>query len=232
MQDTFAWVASARRLLLAVAALLLSLFSIARAQAPPAPGKLVDVGGHKIHVLCSGSGSPTVVVESGLGDFSTDWSLVQSRVARVTRICTYDRAGYAWSEPGPMPRTYAQLNLELREALKSLGESGPFILVGHSFGGPVVRNYAYVYPREVAGIVFVDTVHEDQHIPMGPHAGLIREGATGQPIPPARLRIREQERTTGSAPPSTEPLDDDHKRLSLEDQKIDLWAGSQPSLEA
>jgi hypothetical protein len=84
------------------------------------------MGGHQIHFLCSGAGSPiVVVVEVGLGDFSTDWSLVQSQVAAFSRICVYDRAGYIWSEPGPMPRTYSQLNLEPHEGLKALGEREP-----------------------------------------------------------------------------------------------------------
>src|ERR1700741_170271 len=81
---------------------------------PLAPGKLVDLGGHKLHVNCSGKGSPVVVIENGLGDFSFDWVLVQTRVSQFTRICTYDRAGYAWSDAGPKPRTFAQINLELR----------------------------------------------------------------------------------------------------------------------
>src|SRR5437868_6323769 len=80
---------------------------------PEASGKLVDLGGHRLHVNCTGRGAPTVVVENGLGDFSFDWALVQTRAARFTRICTYDRGGYAWSDLGPMPRTFAQVNLEL-----------------------------------------------------------------------------------------------------------------------
>src|SRR5262249_27004295 len=125
------------------------------AEPPKPPGKLVDLGGHKLHLSFMGEGSPTVVVENGLGDFSFDWVLVQSRVARFTRIGTYDRGGYAWSDPGPKPRTFAQLNLELREALNKLGERGPFVLVGHSFGGPVARNFATLYPKDVAGLVLV-----------------------------------------------------------------------------
>src|SRR5215469_2490136 len=120
---------------------------------PAPPGKLVDLGGHRLHVNCTGRGRPIVVVEDGLGDFSFDWTLVQSRVSRFTRICTYDRAGYAWSDSGPMPRTFAQLNLELKDALGKLGERGPYVLVGHSFGGPVVMNFAILYPRDVAGMV-------------------------------------------------------------------------------
>src|SRR5215470_9838939 len=120
----------------------LAVMSVAVAQPGAAPvptGRLIDVGGHRLHVNCTGAGRPTVVVENGLGDFSFDWALVQRRVEQFTRICTYDRAGYAWSEPGPKPRTFVQINLELRDALTTLGEAGPFVLVGHSFGGPVVR---------------------------------------------------------------------------------------------
>jgi len=78
-------------------------------QRPKAQGRLVDLGGHRLHVNCTGKGAPIVVVENGLGDFSFDWFLVQSRISHVTRICTYDRGGYAWSDPGPKPRTFAQL---------------------------------------------------------------------------------------------------------------------------
>src|SRR5690242_4801294 len=90
---------------------------------PKPLGKMVDLGGHRLHVNCTGKGRPTVVVENGLGDFSFDWILVQSRVSEFTRICAYDRAGYAWSDPGPKPRTFAQINLELRDALSKLGEN-------------------------------------------------------------------------------------------------------------
>src|SRR5436305_5577265 len=129
--------------------MMLSLFLLTLSL--PAPGRLVDLGGHRLHVNCTGSSGPVIVVENGLGDFSSDWILVQTRVEKFARICTYDRAGYAWSDPGPMPRTYLQLNLELHDALSKLGERGPYILVGHSFGGAVVRAYAAAYPREVAG---------------------------------------------------------------------------------
>ena len=140
--------------------LAVSASAAAGSSAPTPPGKLVDLGGHKLHVNCTGKGSPTVVIENGLGDFSFDWILVQKKVETFTRVCTYDRAGYAWSEPGPKPRTFAQINLDLRDALARLNEKGPYVLVGHSYGGPVIRNFAVMYPHDVAGMVQVDAAFE------------------------------------------------------------------------
>lgn len=149
-----------------------------RAVAQPAPrGKLIEVGSHRLHLDCRGKGSPTVVVETGFDEFSFDWELVQSRIANDTRICTYDRAGYSWSDPGPAPRTFAQINLDLHEALAITGERGPFVLVVHGFGGPIVRNFAKIYPKEVAGIVVVEAISEDQRFEMWHKAVLMRDGA-------------------------------------------------------
>jgi pimeloyl-ACP methyl ester carboxylesterase len=209
---------------------MLSLFLLAVAL--PAPGKFVDLGGHRLHVNCTGAGAPVVVVENGLGDFSSDWILVQSRVEKFTRICTYDRAGYAWSDPGPMPRTYAQLNLELHDALAKLGEAGPFMLVGHSFGGGVVRAYTAAYPREVAGMVLVDIVHEDQRISMGPKAARVRDFAQGRPIPPPHEQMLPSDRRE-AAPPGgpLEKMGPPYDRLPAEQQRAHEWASALPSLE-
>jgi pimeloyl-ACP methyl ester carboxylesterase len=200
--------------------------------APAPPGKLVDLGGHRLHVFCTGKGPFTVVVENGLGDFSFDWTLVQTRVEKFSRICTYDRAGYAWSDPGPKPRTYAQLNLELHDALNKLGERRPLILVGHSFGGGVVRNYAAIYPTEVAGIVLVDTVQEDQRIPMGPNkTGRVRDSAKGTPIPAPRENLLLSDKPNLPPPANaigeiTPPYD----RLPQKEQTLHRWAEQLPEI--
>ena len=185
-----------------------------------------------MHFYCIGAGAPTAVIEYGLGDISTNWSLVQSRVAKVTRVCTYDRAGYAWSQPGPFPRTYDQLNLELHEGLRRLNENGPFVLVGHSFGGPVVRNYTQRYSNEVAGLVLVDTVHEDQRIVIGQKAVRLRASARGRPIPPPRLKANASDLRAVAAVPSEGSVEPPLNQLSPENQTRYLWAIAQPTQEA
>lgn len=203
-------------------------------QQPTPPGRLVNLGGHRLHVNCTGKGTPTVVVENGLGDFSFDWSLVQSRVSEFTRICTYDRAGYAWSDPGPKPRTFAQLNLELRDALAKLGERGPYVLVGHSYGGPVVRNFALLYPDEVAGMVLVDSAFEGQRVGIGNKQTIqLGEGAKGREIPNAREELKESDKSVlamGPAPQS-QNLDPMYKVLPPAEQKFQLWAQSQAAID-
>jgi len=207
----------------------------ADASTPAPTGRLVDVGGHRLHVRCVGSGRPTVVVENGLGDFSFDWALVERRVSEFARICTYDRAGYAWSDPGPKPRTFAQLNLELHDALSRLGERPPYVLVGHSFGGPVVRQYALTYPGEVAGMVLVDSVQEDQRVPVHGKVIRLRDGTSGLPIPEPRERMRPEDRPPRAdrpaAPAAMSELDALHRRLPLASQKLRLWAQALPGID-
>ncbi len=202
---------------------------------PKPPGKLVDLGGHKLHVNCVGKGSPTVVVENGLGDFSFDWILVQAQVATFTRICTYDRAGYAWSEPGPKPRTFAQLNLELRDALAKLGEHAPFVVVGHSYGGPVVRTFALAYPLEVAGMVQVDASFEGQRVGIGGKKTMrLGDGAKDMTIPPPREEMKESDKAAShanSSPRQQEPLDPAYNVLPPAQQKLQLWAQGLPDIE-
>ena len=126
------------------------------------PGVMVELGGHRLHIHCTGEGSPAVIFESGLGGTSLDWSRVQPEVSEFTRACSYDRAGYGWSEPGPSPRHAVRLAAELDRLLLSAGVPPPYVLVGHSFGGLTIRILAARREQTVAGLVLVDTVHERQ----------------------------------------------------------------------
>ncbi len=122
----------------------------------------VDVGGYRLYLQCIGAGSPTVVLEAGLGSPSEVWGLVQPGVARFTRVCAYDRAGVGGSDAGPRPRTSGTIVAALHTLLRRAGVGGPYVLVGHSIGGFHARLYAHRYPREVAGMVLVDASHPDQ----------------------------------------------------------------------
>lgn len=130
----------------------------------PPPGELVDIGGFRLHLYCTGTrqpDKPTVVLEAGGGNASPDWALVQPEIAGVIRVCSYDRAGRAWSDPGPTPRSSKVFATELHTLLETAGEQGPYIVVGHSFGGHTVRIFASEYPEEVVGIVLVDARAEE-----------------------------------------------------------------------
>ncbi|HET6891368.1 MAG TPA: alpha/beta hydrolase, partial [Pyrinomonadaceae bacterium] len=105
----------------------------------PPQGKLIDIGGYRLHFDCTGKKEPTVVLIAGAGDFSFDWSLVQPSVGQFARVCSYDRAGFGWSDPGPPPRTMKQEAFELHTLLKAANIKPPYILVGHSLGGLVSR---------------------------------------------------------------------------------------------
>jgi pimeloyl-ACP methyl ester carboxylesterase len=222
--------------LLAISTVALSGYSsdsnIGQDSVPEPVGAMVDLGGHRLHVNCSGHGSPAVIIENGFDEYSFDWILVQSQVAKFTRVCAYDRAGYAWSEPGPQPRTFAQINLELYDALAKLGEKGPFVLVGHSFGGPVVQNFALIYPKLVAGIVFVDAASEEQRYIMQKKAIRLRDGAMGKAIPEPRELMREsdQPKPLESLPPAATTVDPPFDQLPPKIQKLHMWADSQRTM--
>ena len=187
----------------------------------PPPGRMVDIGGYKLHINCTGKGQPTVVLLHGLGDFSFDWALVQPEVALTTRLCAYDRAGGAWSEPGPTPRGPLKLSQELHALLQRSGEAGPYVLVGHSWGGLIARVYASEYPRDIAGVVLVDATHEDEYWEINgpivvPRLLSDEEWAKikpKEPLPRGNLPL---------APKVRPPFD----RLPPEIQELHLWAKS------
>lgn len=153
----------------------------------PAPGKLVDVGGWRLHLNCTGeaaAGRPTVILEAGKGDFSVEWSLVQPGVSRYARVCSYDRAGDGWSEMGPYPRTFRQIAYELHTLLQNAGERPPYVLVGHSYGAWLVRAYQSAYPSETAGLILIESGANDP-VRMMPDGRLVHSSAlaTGRPVP-------------------------------------------------
>ncbi|MDD3443849.1 MAG: alpha/beta hydrolase [Zavarzinia sp.] len=134
------------------------------AEAFPAPGRLVDIGGQKIQIDCRGEGAPpTVVFESGLGPSgATDWLKVHDEVARFTRACAYSRAGVMWSDDKPGVHDGAGVAHDLHAALDATGERGPLVLVGHSLGGPYITIFTKLYGDRVAGLIYVDSSHPDQ----------------------------------------------------------------------
>jgi pimeloyl-ACP methyl ester carboxylesterase len=133
--------------------------------ATPMPTKIdtkVDIGGYSLYLYCQGQGGPTVVFESGLGGGHSGWLVLQAAVAQTTRACSYDRAGTGKSDPSPNPRTSQHIAQELHSLLHAAGVPGPYVLVGHSYGGFNARMFATQYPDETGGVVLVDSDHEDQ----------------------------------------------------------------------
>ena len=120
------------------------------------------MGGYRLHLDCTGDGSPTVLLESGLGDNYLHWSLVQPGVSSFTRVCSYDRSGVGWSDSGPVARDSASMAIELHKLLERAGEKAPYVVVGHSSGAFQVRMFQALYPAEVAGMVMIDGMHPDQ----------------------------------------------------------------------
>jgi pimeloyl-ACP methyl ester carboxylesterase len=129
--------------------------------ATPPPGHLVDIGGYRLHLWCTGDGAPAVILDTGLGGSTPGWGFVQPDVAQFTRVCSYDRAGMGYSDPGPSPRTARRIASELAELLARSGIGGPVVLVGASIAGFDVRVFASDHPERAAGLVLVDASHED-----------------------------------------------------------------------
>jgi len=143
----------------------------------PAPGRLIDAGGHKLHFYEAGSGSPAVVLESGISASSLNWRAVQTEVAKVARVCSYDRAGLGWSDLCDEPCIPASLARQLHTLLHNADIAAPYILVGHSFGGLIVQAFAGLYPDETAGLVLVDPLDPAEWTPItDEQRRIIRQG--------------------------------------------------------
>jgi pimeloyl-ACP methyl ester carboxylesterase len=134
----------------------------------PPSGVLIDIGGFRLHLYCAGqreADQPLIVIEAGSGSSSQDWVLVQPEIAKFARVCTYDRAGLGWSDPGPPPRSSQQYATELHTLLEKAGETPPYIFVAHSYGGHTVRLFTQEHPEDVVGMVLVDARHPSIMIP-------------------------------------------------------------------
>jgi pimeloyl-ACP methyl ester carboxylesterase len=207
---------------------------------PQATGRLIDLGGWRMHIHCMGAareGQPTVILEAGSSDFSIDWAFVQPEVAKLTRVCSYDRSGSGWSDLGPYPHTLKQIVFELHTLLEKAGESAPIVFVGHSYGGRIGRIYAATYPGNVRGMVFVDAGHEDSLVSLNGKMLREWETATGKPAPapkatdpitiealPANLR---RQLEAAAASNASRPVGPPHNKLPPELQRARAWAMSQ-----
>jgi len=118
--------------------------------------RMVGIGTHRLHIRCAGKGNPVVVIDTGIGDTLDRWLSIQNQIAEFARVCTYDRAGYGLSEPGPMPRHSQREADELKQLLDKAGIRRPYVLVGHSLGGLNVQVFASRYPDRVTGLVLLD----------------------------------------------------------------------------
>ncbi len=137
------------------------------------PGHLVDIGGYRLHLWCTGNGAPAVILDTGLGGSTADWGFVQPDVAQFTRVCSYDRAGMGYSDPGPSPRTARRIASELAELFVRSGIGEPVVLVGASIAGFDVRVFSSDHPDRAAGLVLVDATHEDQPHEVPPMARFV-----------------------------------------------------------
>jgi pimeloyl-ACP methyl ester carboxylesterase len=153
------------------------------------PGRLIDVGGHKLHINCTGTGSPTVVLEPGLGEPSMAMAWIASDVAATTRVCVYDRAGRGWSESAGTPQDGAQVATDLHTMLERAGEQGPYVLAGHSAGGLYVLNFAQLYPDHVAGVALLDSMSPQQYTAIDGWSGFYEMFRRASAVMPSLSRL-------------------------------------------
>jgi len=135
------------------------------------PGRMVLVEGRQVHIDCTGEGEPTVLLEEGRGGASLDWAWVQRDVTKASRVCSYDRPGYGWSEPAEAPMDASNTSQQLHELLQAAHEKGPYLLVGHSLGGAYMRMFAAEHREDVAGLVLVDATNPS-HLKTNAEVGL------------------------------------------------------------
>jgi pimeloyl-ACP methyl ester carboxylesterase len=159
---TIQGIAALSLMTMAIGGLYQTVSLIRERHAFPMPGRLVDVGSYKMHIYCTGHGSPAVILDSGLGDSFISWQNVQPQIASFVRVCSYDRAGMGYSEASPRPRTSIVFAEELHQLLHNAGIAPPYIFVGHSMAAYNIRLYASLFKSDVAGIVLVDGCHPDQ----------------------------------------------------------------------
>ena len=161
MIHIFLWVLAVVVVLCVVGAMYQAIATRRDEQVHPPPGRMIDVGGFRLHVLEAGTaraGAPTVILEAGLMSTVMSWGALQRRLAEKYRVVSYDRAGLGWSDLGPMPRTADRITEELHALLEHAGIAPPYVLVGHSFGGLMAPNFAAHFPDDVVGLVLVDAV--------------------------------------------------------------------------
>jgi pimeloyl-ACP methyl ester carboxylesterase len=153
------------------------------------PGALYDVGGNRLHLTCTGTGSPTVVLENGLGEISPLWTAVTAQVSRTTRVCAYDRAGQGWSDDFSHPQDGLAVAADLHTLLARAGEHAPYVLAGHSSGGTLAMTYAARYPAQVAGLVLLDSSSPHQYTDQPDFAGTYAMMRRLLPVMPALARV-------------------------------------------